>query len=174
MLSSYYGNNDIISNVLIKYSLKQIVYFMDYIIKLILTKETYDFEENLMEGFYLDELNFLDYLQETIDNSLNFIDNEIEEKKDEEKYRITYCSLVNKLQSLFIISLKDVRVITFICSDNKNLKKFSYSPKFNIKNFIDFSIILIDDFINNVISFEDISFYAREEWWENYLYRKED
>lgn len=161
------GNNDLISLVLIKFSLEQIISFMKIIYKIITNTINFKFERSELFNFNLTNnlcLSFSDYLKLNIrELSIDGID-----LNNENNYNK---SLI--LKGLFILSLiNDDRVFLFVFGDHN--KNDYYSEKLNkninLKQFLDICNNLNHDFKNNHLSLTDIGYYSIQEWNKIGLY----
>ncbi len=77
--------------------------------------------------------------------------------------------LISELKSIFILLfICDIRIQILLLSDWLCHKLFSERPQnINIPAFINQCRFMINDFMDNVITFTDIGFYATIEWTTN-------
>jgi len=150
------GNNDILSLILVKYSLLEINCFLKIIYQIMIKERNYDFE-------YCEEFNFT-FNEKTysFQEYLIFIIKKIENinNEDQNEYYLL-------LKSLFIISIIiDSRVKLFIFGDHDKLKKISnpFNKKINFESFIFQCQKIIEDYKNNFIQLNDIGFNSTNEW----------
>ena len=168
------GNNNIISLLLIKYTLKQLNCFMKIILMIIKREKNYYCENNELYNFsFIDSGltfridHFIELKIEEINNFILVKDKGelIDHKKENEYFWL--------LKSLFIISLiYDQRIKLFIFGDHSKLLSISdlISPKIDINLFLLKCNEFINDFKNNQIQLYDIGFHISNEWKDLGLY----
>lgn len=161
------GNNDLISLVLIKFSLEQVISFMKIIDKIITNTINFKFERSELFNFNIREnlsLSFSDYLKLYL-GELSIEGININNENNYNKLLI--------LKALFILLLiNDDRVKLFVFGDHN--KNDYYSEKLNkninLKQFLDICNNLYIDFKNNHLSLSDIGYYSIQEWNKIGLY----